>query len=102
MLDRVHIWTLEGELGFANMLDLAINDDTAAKSLAVIALDLSQPWTLVETLQKWIKVLENHLDARSLRDEKSEGLGMPLLIVVNKVRVHSHALLDALARPSGL
>jgi hypothetical protein len=86
LLDRVDIWTLEGELAFANMLDLAINENTAPKSLALIALDLSQPWTLVETLQKWIKVLENHLDARSLRDEKSEGLGVPLLVVVNKVR----------------
>lgn len=84
LLDRVDIWTLEGELAFANMLDLAINENTAPKSLALIALDLSQPWTLVETLQKWIKVLENHLDARSLRDEKSEGLGVPLLVVVNK------------------
>jgi hypothetical protein len=85
LLDRVDIWTLEGELGFANMLDLAINENTAAKSLALIALDLSQPWALVETLEKWIKVLENHLEARSLKDEKSEGLGMPLLVVVNKV-----------------
>jgi dynein light intermediate chain 1 len=84
LLDRVDIWTLEGELGFANMLDLAINENTAAKSLALIALDLSQPWALVETLEKWIKVLENHLEARSLKDEKSEGLGMPLLVVVNK------------------
>jgi len=84
LLDRAHIWTLEGELEFANMLDLAINENTASKSMAIIVLDLSQPWTLTGTLQKWIKVLENHLAARSLRDEKSEGLGVPLLVVVNK------------------
>jgi dynein light intermediate chain 1 len=84
LLDRLNIWTLEGELAFADLLDLAINDSTAAKSLALIALDLSQPWVLAETLHKWIKVLENHIEARSLKEDKAEGLGIPLLVVVNK------------------
>ncbi len=78
------IWTLEGEPAFANLLGLALGERSLAKCLAVVVLDLTQPWTLADTLNKWIKVLENHMVALSVEREK-DSLGIPLLVVVNKV-----------------
>jgi dynein light intermediate chain 1 len=61
---RADVWSLEGEVGLAHLLDFGLNERTfgANNCLVVIILDLSQPWNLVDSLQKWLKVLENHIE----------------------------------------
>lgn len=62
LLSRTHIWTLEGDVGHAPLLDFALNEQNLSKSMAIVVLDFSQPWTLVESFEKWLKVLENHIE----------------------------------------
>jgi len=62
LLSRAHIWTLEGDVGHAPLVDFALNEKNIANSVVLVVLDFSQPWLLVESLEKWLKVLENHIE----------------------------------------
>ncbi|KAI8581467.1 hypothetical protein K450DRAFT_231451 [Umbelopsis ramanniana AG] len=44
------------------LLNFAINTHTIADSMIVLVLDWSKPWNFIETLQRWIKVLEGLID----------------------------------------
>ncbi|KAG2186893.1 hypothetical protein INT44_003120 [Umbelopsis vinacea] len=44
------------------LLNFAINTHTIADSMIVLVLDWSKPWKFIETLQRWIKVLEGLID----------------------------------------
>ncbi|KAM3584238.1 hypothetical protein VKS41_003061 [Umbelopsis sp. WA50703] len=44
------------------LLKFAISSNTLADSMIVIVLDWSKPWTFVESLQRWIKVLQELID----------------------------------------
>jgi dynein light intermediate chain 1 len=44
------------------LLNFAINARTVADSMIVLVLDWSKPWKFIETLQRWIKVLEGLID----------------------------------------
>ena len=76
LLSRAHIWTLEGDVGHAPLLDFALNDKNITKSLAMVVLDFSQPWTLVESLEKWLKVLENHIEVLKTKLSSGEFEGL--------------------------
>eukprot|EP01087_Luapelamoeba_hula_P005014 TRINITY_DN1510_c2_g1_i1.p1 TRINITY_DN1510_c2_g1~~TRINITY_DN1510_c2_g1_i1.p1 ORF type:complete len:542 (+),score=137.95 TRINITY_DN1510_c2_g1_i1:182-1807(+) len=61
LLGRANVWSLEGDLGHAPLLDFGLNEGTLHKSIAVCVLDLSVPWKLEESLEKWLKVLSDHI-----------------------------------------
>jgi hypothetical protein len=61
-ISRLNVWVLDGEVAHKNLLKFAINPETIAHSLAVIVINLSQPWDLVESLTRWLKVLQEHME----------------------------------------
>ncbi|KAL6067712.1 Cytoplasmic dynein 1 light intermediate chain 1 [Balamuthia mandrillaris] len=67
VLARTHVWTLEGDVGHASLLEFAINEKTIGNSMVVIVLDFTQPWTFAKTLQDWLKVVEDHIEAIKLK-----------------------------------
>lgn len=59
---RIDFWQLEGEVAHKELLQFGLQEKTVANALVVIALDLSQPWTMVEALKRWLGVLQTHLE----------------------------------------
>lgn len=55
------MWHLEGEKGLKDLLQFALNEENIANSLIIIALDLSQPWNIVESLNGWLEIAERHV-----------------------------------------
>jgi len=49
-------------VGHAPLVDFALNEKNISNSVVLVVLDFSQPWLLVESLEKWLKVLENHIE----------------------------------------
>ncbi|RUP47129.1 dynein light intermediate chain-domain-containing protein [Jimgerdemannia flammicorona] len=47
---------------YQSLLKFALNSSTLPDSLVVILLDWSRPWTFVETLERWIALLERQID----------------------------------------
>ncbi|EGG17761.1 dynein light intermediate chain [Cavenderia fasciculata] len=58
---RTNFWTLEGETEHNELLKFALNSDNIANSMVVITLDFSQPWNIVDSLKRWLHILEEHI-----------------------------------------
>lgn len=54
----MNVWHLEGDKGLSSLLQFAINEENLSSTLLIIALDLSQPWNIVESLQSWLEIAE--------------------------------------------
>jgi dynein light intermediate chain 1 len=61
-VSRLNVWVLDGDVSHSNLLKFALNGSTIQHSMVVIAIDLSSPWDLVESLTRWLKVLQQHLE----------------------------------------
>uniref|UniRef100_A0A1D1YDT5 Dynein light intermediate chain n=1 Tax=Anthurium amnicola TaxID=1678845 RepID=A0A1D1YDT5_9ARAE len=69
---RLGFYQLAGsDKAYHSLLRFALNLTTLPESLIVIVLDWSRPWTFVETLQRWIKVVEQAID--SVKKEGESG-----------------------------
>ena len=56
---RLGIYQIAGShKSYHALLKYCLNTKTAADSVVMIVLDWSRPWTFMETLERWIKVLE--------------------------------------------
>ena len=58
---RLNFWQLEGETKHNDLLQFAVNERTISNSLVLILLDFSQPWNLVNSLNRWLGIVENHI-----------------------------------------
>ena len=74
VLSRIGIWQLEGQEYCTELLPFALNARNIGESIVVITLDLSKPWTLADSLVKWIRVLENHIRSLRLARHQQEDL----------------------------
>jgi hypothetical protein len=53
----INVWEL-GDTQHADLLKFGLNSGSLRTSVAVICLDLSYPWTLSESLSKWLQLLQ--------------------------------------------
>jgi len=71
-ISRMNLWQVEGEVEYSGLLNFALGKNVIGRSIAVIVLDFSQPWNLVQDLNKWLKVLTTHIE--SVQKDISPGV----------------------------
>jgi dynein light intermediate chain 1 len=59
---KLLVWTLDGDPTHKDLLRYAINANTIENALAMVVVDMSRPWTIMKTLEKWMTVLRSHID----------------------------------------
>jgi dynein light intermediate chain 1 len=59
----MNVWQLEGEEEHKPLLQFALNANSILNSLVIITLDFSQPWDLVFSLTRWLKILTSHVES---------------------------------------
>jgi len=69
-IGRINFWSLEGESTQNDLLKFALNKDNIKNSMIIITLDFSQPWSIVESLKKWLSVLEEQIK-QIFKDDKN-------------------------------
>uniref|UniRef100_A0A8B9H3C3 Dynein light intermediate chain n=1 Tax=Astyanax mexicanus TaxID=7994 RepID=A0A8B9H3C3_ASTMX len=69
-LTRCNVWILDGDLYHKGLLKFAVTAETLKDSLAVFVVDMSRPWGIVESLQKWTSVLREHVDKLRIPPEE--------------------------------
>lgn len=57
------MWVVDGHLAYRSLLQFALPQNMLSNSLAIITVDMSQPWNIAETLEKWTKVLYEHINS---------------------------------------
>uniref|UniRef100_A0A671TMB2 Dynein light intermediate chain n=1 Tax=Sparus aurata TaxID=8175 RepID=A0A671TMB2_SPAAU len=68
-LTRCNVWILDGDLYHKGLLKFAVSAQSLPDCLAVFVADMSRPWTIMESLQKWASVLRDHVDKLKLQPE---------------------------------
>ncbi|KYR01501.1 dynein light intermediate chain [Tieghemostelium lacteum] len=70
-IGRINFWSLEGETAHNDLLKFALNHENIKNCMIMITLDFSQPWSLVDSLKKWLNILEDHI--KSIFKDNSIG-----------------------------
>ncbi|XP_059156070.1 cytoplasmic dynein 1 light intermediate chain 2-like isoform X2 [Physella acuta] len=67
---RLNVWVLDGDPNHTGLLKYALKEDTFSDTLVMLVVSMAQPWSLLETLNKWADVLRNHVDKLRIPGEK--------------------------------
>lgn len=78
---RLGVWILDGDPGHNNLLKYALNESNYAHTLVILTLSMTTPWSWVEQLQHWIKILEHHIAELKLEPEEKSQCRQRLVTV---------------------
>ncbi|XP_006004093.1 cytoplasmic dynein 1 light intermediate chain 2 isoform X2 [Latimeria chalumnae] len=76
---RCNVWILDGDIYHKGLLKFAVSADTLKDTLAVFVADMSRPWSIMESLQKWASVLREHIDKLKVSPEEMRGMEQNLV-----------------------
>ena len=64
------VWILDGNcIWNPNLLRFALNEQTMADTTVLLTASMTKPWDILNSLEKWTKVLEEHIKKLSLKPE---------------------------------
>lgn len=67
---RLGLWVMDGDTFHQNLLTYALNEETFADTSVILAASMTSPWNLLESLEKWAKVLASHIDKLNIPHAK--------------------------------
>uniref|UniRef100_A0A674CAN9 Dynein light intermediate chain n=1 Tax=Salmo trutta TaxID=8032 RepID=A0A674CAN9_SALTR len=62
-------WILDGDLYHKGLQQFAVCGENLADTMALLVVDMSRPWTVLDSLQKWASVLREHIDKLRVNPE---------------------------------
>jgi len=74
VLGRINVWQLEGERQHVDLLSFAVNASNIHHTVALVALDLSEPWNLDKCLTEWLACIRDHVQSLRLPSAVLQGL----------------------------
>ena len=69
-ISRMGVWILDGVVYHRHLLEFALKKDTLPNTLVAIVVDLSRPWSVMESLEKWVDVVSNHISSLKVSAEE--------------------------------
>ncbi len=81
------VWILDGVVWHSQLLPFVLTRETLPHTTVLLVADLSQPWGILESLERWAQVVRKHVSTlnippKELKDmeDKSESLCTLLLL----------------------
>ncbi|KAK1330476.1 hypothetical protein QTO34_010665 [Cnephaeus nilssonii] len=71
---RCNVWILDGDLYHKGLLKFAVSAESLPETLVIFVADMSRPWAVMESLQKWASVLREHIDKMKIPPEEMREL----------------------------
>lgn len=59
---RLGFWLLDGDASHQNLLKFALNHNSLEDTSILLVASMTTPWDILESLEKWAKILEDHLN----------------------------------------
>uniref|UniRef100_A0A8C9S444 Dynein light intermediate chain n=1 Tax=Scleropages formosus TaxID=113540 RepID=A0A8C9S444_SCLFO len=78
-LTRCNVWILDGDLHHKGLLKFAVSTESLKNTLAMFVADMSRPWTVMESLQKWASVLRDQIDKLKIPPEELKEMEQKLV-----------------------
>nr|XP_056713415.1 cytoplasmic dynein 1 light intermediate chain 1 [Euleptes europaea] len=67
---RCNVWILDGDLYHKGLLKFAMEGSSLKDTLVMLVVDMSKPWTALDSLQKWASVVREHIDKLKIPPEE--------------------------------
>ena len=61
ILSRIGVFLLDGDREHAELLTSFLTKDALSSTLVVLTADMSRPWGIMESLNNWTTLLQDHL-----------------------------------------
>lgn len=58
---RLGVWVLDGDPWHRNLLKFVLTEETIENTTVLLTASMTTPWTLLDSLQSWATLLEEHL-----------------------------------------
>ncbi|XP_044273277.1 cytoplasmic dynein 1 light intermediate chain 1 [Varanus komodoensis] len=71
---RCNVWILDGDLYHKGLLKFAMEAISLKDTLVMLVVDMSKPWTALDSLQKWASVVREHIDKLKIPPEEMKEM----------------------------
>jgi dynein light intermediate chain 1 len=69
---RLGVWTLDGDPHHQNLLRFALKEDNFHDTTVALVTSMTTPWNIMDQLQNWATILQDHIDNLALTAEKTK------------------------------
>ena len=71
---RLNVWIMDGDVTYKNLLKFAITKTSAKDATVIVIVDMSKPWSIMDTLHSWIHVLREHIHSLNLSPKELNNM----------------------------
>ncbi|KAG8521608.1 Cytoplasmic dynein 1 light intermediate chain 1, partial [Galemys pyrenaicus] len=71
---RCNVWILDGDLYHKGLLKFSLDAISLKDTLVMLIVDMSKPWTALDSLQKWASVVREHIDKLKIPPEEMKEM----------------------------
>ncbi|KAF3827066.1 hypothetical protein GH733_002552 [Mirounga leonina] len=76
---RCNVWILDGDLYHKGLLKFSLDAISLKDTLVMLVVDMSKPWTALDSLQKWASVVREHIDKLKIPPEEMKEMEQKLI-----------------------
>ena len=67
-------WILDGDPSHAHLLKFALTESNFTDNTILICVSMTTPWNIMDQLQNWASLLQDHIDKLGLSAERTKTL----------------------------
>lgn len=71
---RCNVWILDGDTYHKGLLKFAVTTDNIKDTLLMLVVDMSRPWMVMDSLQKWTNVVQEYIDKLKIPPEEMKEM----------------------------
>lgn len=68
------VWILDGVVWHSQLLPFVLTKSSIEHTTVMIVVDMSQPWSIMESLERWAEVLSKHIQRLSIPDKEMKDM----------------------------
>ncbi|CAH8570547.1 unnamed protein product [Heterobilharzia americana] len=68
------VWCLNGDPQLSNLLKFALNESNIWHTMGIICVNYAEPWSILNDLELWLQILEQHINHLKITSEEIENL----------------------------
>uniref|UniRef100_A0A8C3XA15 Dynein light intermediate chain n=1 Tax=Catagonus wagneri TaxID=51154 RepID=A0A8C3XA15_9CETA len=76
---RCNVWILDGDPYHKGLLKFSLDAISLKDTLVMLVVDMSKPWTALDSLQKWASVVREHIDKLKIPPEEMKEMEQKLI-----------------------
>lgn len=74
LLDRMGVWILDGVVWHSQLLPFVLTKSSIEHTTVMLVVDMSQPWGIMESLDRWAEVLRKHIQGLNIPEKEMKEM----------------------------